>query len=404
METLLISLTVAAFTILAVWLILSKKLPQGGSVDGADKIARLETELKHKEHELGELKNQLKEESREKNEFIGKNKQLFAEHTKLQSRFEGLSAERDGLSKELSQFKATEKQHARDLEDKINKLESAKQALEDEKKRIRDEDAERLAEEEANRDRMWAEHEGEVIRILNDICKKPAYAFPTYDNNNLPDGFDAKLKPDFMLDFLGQYVVFDAKVSRSDNLQNYIGDQVKKTAQKFKNHAEIHPVVFLVVPTEAITSLKKLSYYEEGYTFFVVSPEALEPVIASLKQITKYEFAEQMDPQERENIVNLIADFDWHINFRNAFDILAAESGGEILQKAMNLSPDLREEIDQKKTKMRAPSMQSSELKHLMSDREHQQEKIQKLTAPKAQVAREDVEMINSAVEKSRSK
>lgn len=116
------------------------------------------------------------------------------------------------------------------------------------------------AEREEERDRIWNEHENAVIATLSELCKQPHLHFTSYSNNNLPDEFDGKLKPDFLIDFLGQYVVFDAKASKAESLQTYINDAVKTTAEKIKKNGRIYPHVFLVVPTEAIGELKKLIY------------------------------------------------------------------------------------------------------------------------------------------------
>jgi hypothetical protein len=40
-----------------------------------------------------------------------------------------------------------------------------------------------------------------------------------------------------------------------------------------------------------------------------------------LKKVKDYDLAEKFNPQERENIVNLVAALDFHISKRNAFDI-----------------------------------------------------------------------------------
>ena len=58
---------------------------------------------------------------------------------------------------------------------------------------------------------MWNEHEHVVVSQLTDLCAKPQLKFTTYDNTNLPDDFDGSIKPDFLIDFLGQYIIFDAK-------------------------------------------------------------------------------------------------------------------------------------------------------------------------------------------------
>jgi hypothetical protein len=288
---------------------------------------------------------------------------------------------------ELTHFQAEERRKSEAFDTRITQLDEAKNALEEEKKRIRREDEAQAENEKANRDRMWAEHEEKVKSHLGELCKLPQYNFQSYDNKNLPEGFGGKFKPDFMIEFLGQYVIFDAKVSKSENLQSYVSTNVKSTADKINNDAKIYPMVFFVVPTDAIAMLSKTHFQEQGYEFFIISPEAIPVLLASFKRISAYELAEQLDPRERENIVTLIAEFDHHINMRNALDIIAAKTGSSVLSKANNLQKDLKEEIRMKQGKMRISLPSSTEIKTLMIDTEKQQDDINALTSPQASIA-----------------
>ncbi len=348
--------------------------------------ARLTAELAGLQKRLGELTHELQTEKSERDQLSGKGKQLFAEMTDLKSKHESLTREKEKVLQELTHFQAEEKRKAEAFDKKIAQLDEAKNALEDEKKRIRKEDEEEAENEKANRDRMWAEHEEKVKSHLGELCKLPQYNFQSYDNKNLPEGFGGKFKPDFMIEFLGQYVIFDAKVSKSENLQSYVSTNVKSTADKINNDAKIYPMVFFVVPTDAIAMLNKTHFQEQGYEFFIISPEAIPVLLAAFKRISAYELAEQLDPRERENIVTLIAEFDHHINMRNALDIIASQTGISVLSKVQGLQKDLKEEIRMKKGKMRISVPSSTELKTLMIDTEKQQDDINTLTSPQAAI------------------
>lgn len=189
-----------------------------------------------------------------------------------------------------------------------------------------------------------------------------------------------------MIEFLGQYVIFDAKVSKSENLQSYVSANVKSTADKINNDTKIYPMVFFVVPTDAIALLTKTHFQEQGYEFFIISPEAIPVLLAAFKRISAYELAEQLDPRERENIVTLIAEFDHHINLRNALDIISAKTGSAVLSKANTLQKDLKDEIRMKQGKMRISLPSSTEIKTLMIDTEKQQDDINALISPQAAI------------------
>jgi len=351
---------------------------------------RLKAEVERKNQEIGELKNQLIESKSEKDKLSGQGKELYDRYKSLESDLKVVMKERDSSTARNTKYETQEEQKQMKHEEMVSKLEEAKVTLEDERMRIRREDEERQQKALEERDRMWAEHEITVNALLGDLVKKPQYSFTGYDNTNLPEGFDGSLKPDFMIGFLEQYVIFDSKVSKSQDLQNYISDAVKKTAKKVKGNDAIYSTIFLVVPTDAVATLKKLSFYEEGFTFYVVSPESLEPILASLKRIETYEFAQEMDPQERENIIDMIAQFDFHISTRNAVDFHLLEHGIETLNKLRSTNSEFTKEVMIKRQKIRNVNLNTADVKQMTSDPEVVHQKLIELTNPKAKLAAQD--------------
>ncbi|MDD5041901.1 MAG: hypothetical protein PHX87_05855 [Candidatus Peribacteraceae bacterium] len=343
----------------------------------------LQAELDRRKEEIGELKNMVDEVKSENNELKGKGKQLAADYMKVQ-------AANEGLATQVAEYKAVQKQREKDQQQALMQLDSAKRSLEDEKMRIRHDDEKRIQKEIEERDRMWAEHEISVISLLTDLCKKPQHAFTSYDNNNLPEGFHGNLKPDFLIEFLEQYVIFDAKISKATNLQVYIDDQVKKTAAKVKGKEGIYSRIFLVVPTNAISELKKTYYYEEGFHFYIVSPEALAPILASLKHIESYETIEGWDPQEREAIIDLITQLDYHISLRNFADYQLMQHGIDTLSKTQVADTGLAKEVAIRKAKMRALNFKTADQKSFIANPELLREKLLELTEPQSKMQKED--------------
>lgn len=397
----LLTLGVAAL----VWKVFFGAAPAAGlAVDehlqrAREQIAELKAQLDAKTQEVGTLKREVANERDEKLEQQGKSKQLFAQHTKLESQLDHVMKERDKLQKEVSKHEEAAERYQKQADDRLAKLEAAKISLDQERARVihEDEEQRRLMEEE--RDRIWAEHEKSVIATLTELCKQPQFSFTCYSNTNLPEGFDGKLKPDFMIEFLDQYIIFDAKKSKSESLKTYIANTVKETVAKVKKNDKIASMIFLVVPTEAIAELKTHHHQHEGYTLYVVSPEALAPILASLKRITTYEFAEQLDPQQRENIVQFIAELDFHINLRNAADIVLAAQGAEVLEKGKRLDPLLLADVQQKKLPMNAKAtIAASELKRLV-DSAVQKDEIARLVAPKPAVKKRHLEQVQEVMD-----
>jgi len=346
-----------------------------------------------RDEEVGALKAELQKEKDENVERQGENKQLLTQYTQLKAEFDSLAKQCDGLNRKIAAHEESEERRRQKFEDNMAKLDAAKESLERERERLIRADEAARAEAEAQRDRVWAEHEKAVISTLTYLCKQPQYAFTCFSNTNLPDGFDGSLKPDFMIEFLDQYVIFDAKKSKQESLQTYINNTIKNTVQKVKKNPKIAAMIYLVVPSEAISELKTHHYVHDGYTLYVVSPESLAPIIAGLKRITTYEFADQMDPQQRDNIVQLIAELDFHINLRNAADAFLTTMGAELLEKAQKIDPQMAEEVALKKQPMNAKaSIAASEIKKLVMSPKLQKEQIFKLIAPNAKVRKKDLE------------
>ncbi len=321
---------------------------------------------------------------------------------KLEAKHDALQKERDSLAKELSKFEESADRKQKEFENQIADLRAAMKGFEDEKIRIRREDEEKLRQQEEERDRIWNDHELNVIAKLTDLCKQPQYAFTSYSNTSLPEGFDGSLKPDFMISFLDQYIIFDAKKSKSESLQTYINNTVKSTVTKVKKNPLIASMIYLVVPTEAIGELKVHHQVHDGYTLFIVSPEALAPILASLKRIAAYEFAEQMDPQQRDNIVNFIADLDVHVSMRNSADLILTKQGADLLDKIAKIDPLLQEEVAQKKQEKlkNLPTIMNNVFKKLVASREEQFAETERLVAPRAPVQRKDLQMAEQVLQK----
>ncbi len=349
---------------------------------------------------IGELQAQLESEKTEKNKLVGQNKQMYAEQVGMKEDVKALTKERDVLSKKVVQCEAQESQREKEFASKLQELTNAKQKFEQEQQRIIREDEEEHANVEAKRDRVWAEHEQNVIAQLTSLCKSPQLAFDHYTNTNLPEEFDGSLKPDFLIGFLDQYIIFDAKKSKSESLQSYVNDSIKKTVQKVKKNPKIALMIYLVVPSEAIAELKNFVYPLDGYTIYVVSPESLPPILASLKRITTYEFADQMDPQQRENIIQVIAELDFQIHLQNAANIILTKRGTDILEKAQRIDPEIAEAVMLAKQPMNAKaSIAATELKKIVTSLTAQNIEIQQLVSPKAAVRTKDLKAAEEVLE-----
>jgi hypothetical protein len=383
-------------TILAIGIVLAGLAYVGWKVSRLqpmDGDARIKDALEKANKSVGELTEKLREAESKRDELAGKNKELFAANTRLE-------AELKPMRKALADFEAKKDSRDEQFERQAQELTASRKALDAERERMQKTDEERRQRAEADRDRVWTEHENNVVAQLTALCRSPQLSFAHFTNKNLPDDFDGSLKPDFMIEFLDQYIIFDAKKSKQESLQTYMNSTMKSTVQKVKKNPRIASMIYLVVPTEAISELKQFVHYIDGYVIYVVSPESLPPILASLKKITTYEFADQMDPQQRENIIQILADFDFHINLRNAADILLSRMGTQILEKAQEMEPEISQEVALKKQPMNAKaSIAAAELKKIVSNLTTQNLEIQQIISPKASIRKNDLKAAEAMME-----
>jgi hypothetical protein len=149
----------------------------------------------------------------------------------------------------------------------------------------------------------WSNHEERVQQRIKAICNKTGVEYV--------DKVPFKGKPDNTLRINNEYIIFDAKSPANDDLSNfplYLKNQAEG-AIKYVKEEDVRREVFLVVPTNTLEQLETFEYRLSDYTVYVISLDALEPIVLTLKRIEDYEFAEQMSPEERENICRVIGKF-----------------------------------------------------------------------------------------------
>ena len=149
----------------------------------------------------------------------------------------------------------------------------------------------------------WNNHQENVKNIIKTICARYTIEYV--------DKVPFKGEPDNTIRISNEYVVFDAKSPAGDDLSNfkqYLKTQTE-SAKKYVKEPDVKRDVFLVVPTNTLESLDHFVYRLADYNVFIISIDSLEPVILSLQKIEEYEFAEQLSPEERENICRVLGKF-----------------------------------------------------------------------------------------------
>ena len=221
-----------------------------------------------------------------------------------------------------------------------------------------------------------ASHEIGVESTIKSICKK--YIIGYIDKEKIP----FKGKPDNTISICDEYIIFDAKSPASDDLENfpkYITLQTE-SVKKYVKEENVKKDIYLVIPANTLHVIKQFSYNMGDYNVFIISTDALEPIILSLKKIEEYEFAEQLSPDERDNICRIIGKFAHATKRRIQIDYFFSQEFLSILSKCKaDLPKDILEKvIEFEKSEKLNPPVEKRAKQILTSDLEKDNKKLHK--------------------------
>ncbi|MBN4062505.1 hypothetical protein JYU20_04830, partial [Bacteroidales bacterium AH-315-I05] len=249
----------------------------------------LEKDKIHLESSLSEFRiNAAKQEDR-----------IFSLETKINDSNKKISE----LEKENTIFKQTEEGRRNDYENKITELNTIQQGLKADREKLHNDRVREKEEEFEKMKTTWTEHEHSVESVIKSICKNYLITYL--------DEVPFRGKPDNTIEICDEYIIFDAKSPASDDLSNF-SSYIKAQTENLKKYIKEENVkkdIFLVIPSNTVEVIKQFAYNMGDYNVYIVTPDALEPIMLSLKKIEEYEFAEQLRPEERDNICRIIGQF-----------------------------------------------------------------------------------------------
>lgn len=218
----------------------------------------------------------------------------------LDQEIKRIENENNSLQKKLVFMEQGEDQRRREHDSRIQRVNGLQDNLEKQKQAINDKQLYEVEERNALMKETWQRHEESVMNHIKSICERNAIEYV----DNVP----FKGKPDNVIRVCDEFIVFDAKSPASDDLSNfnaYIRSQAE-LVNKYTSDDSVRKDIYLVVPSNTVDVLKKLSFHQGNFNVFVITIDALEPVILSLKKIEEYEFAEQLSPEDRQSICRII--------------------------------------------------------------------------------------------------
>jgi len=338
------------------------------------------------EQEISELKTALAEKNIEVNSQdkeinilnakLTSFEELKTEKTRMEEKFKMLDSEKNNLRAETINLKKDEERRMEDYKRNIEASNTLQKSLEAEKVRLNNE---RLEEQKMKLEALketWGNHEKDVENHIRLICKKNVVNY--IEANDFPH---PGKKPDNVIEILDQYVVFDAKSPANEDLGNF-PKYIKSQTENLKKYAKFEDVkndLFLVIPSNTVHVINEFTFNIGDYNVFIISKDALEPIILSLQKIEEYEFADKLSPEERDNSCRGIGKFAHTTKRKIQIEQFFANEFLEILQKCKSLPPEiLKTVIEFENAEKLNPPMEKRRKPILTQELMEKQKEIQK--------------------------
>ena len=373
MEFIILAFILFGFIGLAIYL----KKPQSGSEAQLEqkeaKILALEKGLSERETTITNLTNQLEIAAARTENF----EQVKQEKSAINERLLLIDSERNSLKNENIAYQKAEEGRQKEVTKSIASALTLQESLQAEKSRLNDE---RVQEKEDALKKMklkWSDHEKDVQNHLQLICSNNVITYVSQEDFPHP-----RNKPDSSIEIMDQLIVFDAKSPANDDLSNfpkYIKNQTENL-KKYAKHDNVKNDLFLVIPSNTLEVINQFHYNIGDYNVFVITKDALEPIVLSLKKIEEYEFADKLSPEERDNVCRIIGKFAHTTKRRIQVDEFFAREFLDTLSKAGSQLPrDILENVIKfENAEKLNPPMEKRNKKILTKDLKQQVDKLEK--------------------------
>ncbi len=312
-----------------------------------DTVNRLTTELEVLKNSFTNQSERIESLQKESTSLQERNTQFLKRGTELSSELIVVKQKIENQEKEIRDLKDENARLKKDDEfrkqEHSNSVASLKQ-IQEKIQRDREDEVEKRNLAEIDRIKRlkatWINHEEKVQNRIKTICNRTGVEYV--------DKVPFKGKPDNTLRINDEYIIFDAKSPANDDLSNF-PNYVKAQAEsaiKYVKEEDVRREVFLVVPSNTLEHLYTFEYKVSDYTVYVVSLDSLEPIILTLRRIEDYEFAEQLSPEERENICRVIGKFVHLSKRRIQIDGFFAKQFFELVYRSeADLSKEILEKV-----------------------------------------------------------
>ena len=340
--------------------------------------------------DLVDEKTKLESDLKSANQSIDTSKEQVAE---LKGKIKSLEEKRDSqvgeikeLSNDVSKFKKGEEKQAEEHIATIGKLQKSTEDFDARRQQLEDEQLEKEKQRFEEMAKTWRNHEDLVEQSMKQICSK--YTMDYFDKEKVP----FKGKPDNTVKIANEFIIFDAKSPQKDDLNNfpkYIKAQ-SESIKKYVKETDVKKDLFLVVPTNTMHVIDTTFYDQSDYRVYVITLDALEPILLSLRKIEEYEFAEKLSPEDRESICRVIGHFAHHTKRRLQIDTFLADKSLELLKSCDYLPEDILDEVKNHEVKT---------IINVPMDKRSKKNDLKKLKTDKNKLTKElEIQHINTKV------
>jgi uncharacterized coiled-coil protein SlyX len=330
------------------------------SFDAYEEFRAITRETEAGRESLSRLQNRMTEVSARNENLSQKVRELEVQSARKDAGLEELNGRLrehastiNELTKKVAAFEATREENVRNYNENIARLNQTKDSLEAERRRLTEEKLREASDRMEAMKRQWSEHETDVKNAIIRICD--------LNHVNYIEKVPFRGNPDNTIEISGEYIIFDAKSPANDDLSNF-PTYIKTQADNLKKYASqdnVKKSIFLVVPTNTIDRIKQLTYRLGDYDVFVITKDALEPVILSLKKIEEYDLADKLSPEDRDSICRIIGKFAHTAKRRIQVDQFFSEEFIDIVLKSQKELPeDIKKQVIEfeKSEKLNPPS------------------------------------------------
>lgn len=245
----------------------------------------------------------------------------------LETKINNLNIELKEKREKIAKFEAQEEDRNKTYQQNIAQLNQVKNSMELERQKLHNDRLQEKDEEFELRKKTWVNHETDIQQSIKMICRNHIIEYV--------EKVPFKGSPDNTIKICDEYIIFDAKSPSNNDLNNfpnYIIEQTKNV-KKYANQQNVRKDIFLVIPSNTVEEIPKFSYNMADYNVFIITKDSLEPIILSLKKIEEYEFAEQLSPEDRDNVCRVIGKFSHSTKRRIQIDQFFIDLNIDLLKK-----------------------------------------------------------------------